>query len=376
MIEIDGSYLEGGGQITRTATALSAITGNPVRIINIRKGRPKPGLSAQHLSGIKAAAKLCSAETKGVELGSTKIEFYPKQIKGGNYKIDIGTAGSSALILQTLIPIAIHAPAPVQLEITGGTNVKWSMDYEYMKHIFGYYMKKMGIEYSIEIEKRGFYPKGGGKVVVKISPGKPMPLNLVNPGKFEKIDVHAIAENRLSAKQVAEREIKGFSTILNPDQKFLQYSKADCPGTSIHAHAHFENCKLGSSVIGEKNISAEQLGKTCATHLKKQIDSGACIDEWMADQILPYMALAVCNISAIQTSLRKNVCNISSPINLTKVAKINKKESNLHKFKSKISVAEVSKHCLTNAWIIEKFLPVKFNIKKEKNIIEAERLNK
>jgi len=331
-ITIDGSHGEGGGQMIRTSIALSAITGLPVNIKNIRAKRCNPGLSPQHLKSILACAEMCDAKVTGAELGSSEVKFIPGKIHDGNFSIDIGTAGSTALILQTLVPVAIHAPNPVKFQITGGTNVKWSMDFEYMQHIFGYYMKTIGIDYHIEIEKRGFYPKGGGKILVTISPGTPSTLNLTKRGKFQKIDVRAIAENRLKTKQVAKRELKGFSTILKIDKQFIEYNSADSIGTSMHAHAHYENCKLGSSVIGDIKISAEEVGKKCAIQLKKQIDSSACVDEWMADQILPYMAFA------------------SS---------------------GKIHVAHITQHTETNIHVIEKFLPVKFTIDKENNIISV-----
>jgi len=333
-IEIDGSHGEGGGQMIRTAIALSAITGKPTKLINIRAKRCNPGLSAQHLKGILACAEICDAKTTGTEIGSSKVTFSPGKISSGIFKINIGTAGSTALILQTLIPVAIHAPGLIEFQITGGTNVRWSMDFEYMQHIFGHYMKEIGIDYHISIEKRGFYPKGGGKIIVKISPGHSKELDLTKRGTLQQIDVHAIAESRLESKKVAQRELKGFSSILTPNREFIGYHKADSIGTSMHAHAHFENCKLGSSVIGEKNISAEQVGKNCATQLKKQIDSGACIDEWMADQILPYMAFAGLG---------------------------------------KIHVADITPHTITNIHVIEKFLPVKFEIDKKNKIISLKK---
>jgi RNA 3'-phosphate cyclase len=333
MIEIDGGKGESGGQMVRTAVALSAVTGNAVRIINIRAGRCNPGLRAQHLKGVLACKEICDAEIDGAEIGSSEIIFKPKAIKGGSFKIDVGTAGSTALILQTLIPVALHAQEKIEFEIVGGTNVKWSMDFEYMQHIFGFYMQAMGVDYRIELVKRGFYPKGGGKIIVNVVPSKPKVIELVTRGEFQRIDVRAIAEARLEAKKVAERELDGFSQVLKPDKTFTHYSDADSIGTSMHAHAHYQNCKLGSSVIGEVRVSAEEVGKQCALGLKKQMDSEACVDEWMADQILPFMAFAG---------------------------------------KGRISVAEVTEHTRTNISIIEKFLDVKFSI--EKNIITVEKV--
>ena len=181
MLEIDGSYLEGGGQIARTAVALSAITRQPCRIFNIRKGRPKPGLKPQHLNSIQAAAKLCNGNLKGDRIESTEIEFYPKEIEGGKHRIDVGTAGSIGLVLQTLIPICLFADKEVELEIKGGTDVKWAPNIEYFKEVFCKSLRKMEIEIETEIVRYGFYPKGGGLVRVKIKPCKKLkPLNRIN----------------------------------------------------------------------------------------------------------------------------------------------------------------------------------------------------
>src|SRR3990172_3500545 len=176
MLVIDGSFGEAGGQILRTAVALSAIKKIPIKVISIRKGRPEPGLKAQHLVGIQAAAELCNAKLTGASLGSTEITFTPGKIKTGGFKFDVGTAGAITLVLQTLVPIAAFAPGKVKLEIKGGTTVAWSPPIEYFQNIYCDYLEKMGILVNSEVIKYGFYPKGGGIVKVEISPlknGKP-----------------------------------------------------------------------------------------------------------------------------------------------------------------------------------------------------------
>ncbi|MCK4637770.1 MAG: RNA 3'-phosphate cyclase, partial [Methanomicrobia archaeon] len=170
MIEIDGSYCEGGGQILRTAVALAGITGKETRIINIRANRDPPGLKRQHLTGILAAGKICDALIEGVEIGSKEVVFRPDTIKSGNYKIDIGTAGSITLLLQTLIPISVFSDEKIVLKITGGTNVRWSPSIEYYSEIFLYFLEKIGINTKMGILRHGFYPKGGGKIRFEASP--------------------------------------------------------------------------------------------------------------------------------------------------------------------------------------------------------------
>jgi RNA 3'-phosphate cyclase len=331
---IDGSYLEGGGQIIRTSIALSAITGKSCKIFNIRSGRKNPGLQAQHLKGIEAAAKLCEAELKDAKIGSQSIEFIPKKIKGGYFSIDIGTAGSIGLVLQTLVPICIHADEEVELEIIGGTDVKWSPNIEYFQEVFCRNVKKMGIEIESEILKYGFYPKGGGKVKVKIKPCQKLKsLNLIERGNVKRYDIRSIVSKSLEKSKVAERQIEGAKKIIPKfDCEYFEYVDTFSPGSTTHIHAHCDNSVLGSTVLGERGEPAEKVGEECTKNLMKQINSNACLDEHMADQILPFIALAG---------------------------------------NSKVSVAEITNHCKTNMWIIEKFLPVKFEINEKERIISV-----
>lgn len=332
MLEIDGSHGEGGGQILRTAVALSAITGKPIKVNNIRSNRPNPGLQAQHLEAVKSVAKLCKARTDA-KLGDTSLKFEPREIEGGHISIDIGTAGAISLVLQTLTLPAIHSEKPLSIRIVGGTHVKWSPTMDYMKNIFGYYMQKMSIDFDIQLNKYGFYPKGGGEVSVKVSPHVPRPLNLTERGQLVSSEIFSLATEDLRQAQVAERQINGAESFVKFDKKSVHYVSADCTGSSVHAHQKFENCVLGASSVGEKSLNAKTVGETAGHELKKQIDSGACVDEHMADQLLPFLAFA------------------SGP--------------------SRIRVADITDHVLTNIWVIEQFLPVKFNIDEKNKIIEV-----
>jgi len=325
MIEIDGSYLEGGGQTLRTSIALSAITGKPCKVLNIRSYRKNPGLQAQHLKGIEAAAKLCEAELKNARIGSQTIEFIPKKIKGGYFSIDIGTAGSISLVLQTLVLPAIHAEEEVIFEITGGTDVHWSPNIEYFQEVFCRNVKRMGTEIESEILKYGFYPKGGGRVKVRIKPCKELnPLIMIERGDVKRYDIRSIASKSLEKAKVAERQIEGAKKIIPKfDCEYFEYVETFSQGSTAHIHAHCDNSVLGATVYGIKGKPAEEVGAESAKNLMKQINSNACLDEHMADQILPYIALAG---------------------------------------NSKVSVAEITNHCKTNIWVIEKFLPIKFEI--------------
>ncbi len=326
MIEIDGSQGEGGGQILRTSIGLSAVTGKPARIFNIRKGRPNPGLQAQHLVGIKAVSEICSGNLKAAQLGSTEVEFAPGKIKGGDYKFDVGTAGAVTLVLQSLIMPAIHADKEMGFEITGGTHVNWSPSFDYFQHIFCGWIKTLGIQVSAEILKYGFYPKGGGKVKVSIQPGSLKTLNLIDRGEYLRTDIFSVASKDLQKNKVVERQIQGAEKILKTENQVPAYVDSFSTGSSLHLHSHYKNnwCMLGSSIIGEKNKTAEKVGEEAALLLKKQMDSQATLDEWMSDQILPFLALA--------------------------------------KGKSEFITPELTKHAETNIWVIKKFLDVEFKV--------------
>jgi RNA 3'-phosphate cyclase len=334
-IEIDGSHGSGGGQIIRTAIAMSALTGKPCHIRNIRARRENPGLGYQHLTAVKAVAELCGAKVRGAELRSDELFFIPGNIGSGTFNFDIGTAGSITLVLQALLPAAIHAKGPIKFMITGGTNVPLAPSPEYFQHIFCDYLKKMGLIIESETIKYGFYPKGGGQMRVSIKPCIPMPLELTSRGKLLKVDCWSIATSDLQKASVAERQIEGFTKEMNMkiEKKNIVYVDSLSTGTSIHGHSHYENCKLGSDVLGERGLKAEEVGRKCAESLKKEMDAGGCVDSHCIDQLLPFMAFAG---------------------------------------KGRILANEITEHAKTNAHIIQKFLPVLFNISGK--IIEVEKL--
>jgi RNA 3'-phosphate cyclase len=331
MLEIDGSYGEAGGQILRTAIALSAITKTPIKVINIRAKRPSPGLKSQHLIGIKAAAQLCNAKLTGATMGSTEVTFEPGKIKTGGFKFDVGTAGSVTLVLQTLVPIAAFAPGKVKLEIIGGTNVAWSPPIEYFQNIFCDYAERFGLLINPSVEKHGFFPSGGGLVKIEINPIKnSKPIYLTSRGKLLDIKVWSIASLNLAKAEVADRQIEGFEkALLISDAKvkgFADYIKSDSTGSSIYAHALFENCKLGVSSLGEEHKSAEKVGEEAAHDLLKEVNSGACVDKHMADQLIPFLGL----------------------------------------FGGSFITSEITDHTKTNIFITEKFMKRKFEIEDNK----------
>ncbi|OGZ19016.1 MAG: RNA 3'-terminal-phosphate cyclase [Candidatus Nealsonbacteria bacterium RBG_13_42_11] len=330
MIEIDGAYLEGGGQILRTACSLSAITKKPCRVFNIRKGREKPGLMPQHLLGIQALSQLCNGKLEGDSLGSEEIEFSPGEIQAQDLNIKIRTAGSITLVLQTLIIPCLNAPRPVKINFDGGaTDTFFSPTIDYFQYVFLKILEKMGIKADVKILKRGYYPEGGAKMEVLIYPSGIKTLNLTKRGEILKIDAVSGAANTLKEKKVAERQITGVKEILGklklPLEEKIEYYETASPGSQICLIAEFKNTIIGADNLGKLGKRAEDVGKEAAWELLKTADSKACLDKYLADQILPYLALA--------------------------------------NGKSSVSVSEITNHVKTNIWVIEKFLEGRFGIK-------------
>ena len=336
MISIDGSGGEGGGQVLRTSIALSAVTKKPVTVFNIRAKRSNPGLRPQHLNAIKALAKLCGAELKGSAVDSMEIEFIPHEIKSMDLNLDIGTAGSITLVLQALMIPAVYAPGRVRVRITGGTDVRWSPSIDYLRFITLPVLQGFGYKAEIRLVRRGYYPAGGGRVDIDIFPAEPKPLNLLERGGIISAGGISHAHLGLAKSGVAGRQaksaLKGLSYLpLNVEIK-EEYVKTLSYGSGVTLWAETKNSVLGADSLGERGKSSEVVGGEAAGNLIKEIDSKASLDKYMADQIVPYIALAG----------------------------------------GSARVSEITKHTKTNVDIVNKF---GFDVKIEGNTIKADKFN-
>ncbi len=331
MIEIDGGNLEGGGQILRTAVALSAITSESVHIYNIRKGRDKPGLRPQHLHGIAAAAKICSAQCQGLKMNSTEVTFCPSKITGGTYLIDTRTAGSVTLILQTLVPIAISTLSPVELIVRGGTAVPFSPTIDYFRYVLCSMLRMYGVSIEVEVRHHGFYPKGGGEVFVRTNPSVLAAIRSIDRGEWKETRVWAVASDHLKSSKVVERMLKAFSGSIQDAELNYTYVDANSPGCFITACAEYDKGIIGVSSLGRRGKPAEVVGSEAADGLRRAIESNASVDAWMVDQLIPFMALAT--------------YRTGEP--------------------SEIKMPSLTKHAQTNIWVAEKFLGVAFSIQKD-----------
>ncbi len=322
MIEIDGSFGEGGGQIVRTAVALAAVTGAPIRITKIRQGRPKPGLAAQHAQAIGALAKICSAKNEGVLPGSTEIVFEPGQIRGGNYRVDIGTAGSITLLLQCLLPAMIKADGPINLKITGGTDVRWSPTIDYLKFVFLPALSEFGAKIRLECKRRGYYPRGGGLVVLSVDPGNLKSAYFISqkPGIVQGVSHCSNLPDHVARRQ-AESAALALKNAGYESNVFAEVLKETSTGSGITL---WSGCK-GASALGERGIRAEDVGKAAADEMIAELSTPAAVDVHLADQLIPYLALAG----------------------------------------GSYTVRAISKHASTNIWTASHFLETKINVKEE-----------
>lgn len=285
MLEIDGSIGEGGGQVLRTALALSCIKGQPVRISSIRAGRETPGLKAQHLAVCRLLAEISGAKMEGAVIGSTEITFLPGKISGGNYRFDIGTAGSCTLFLSAALPVLMFAEKKSSLEITGGTHVAHSPTFEYFSEVFLPAARKFGAEASAKMERAGFYPKGGGKVLLEVEPSTLKGCEFAPQADGT---VHYSIISSSIPLHVAAREEEIVKKEFPGAQGKAQALDAACAGNAVTLWKGFS----GASSLGERGKPADAVAKEACSALKGELAAGASVDSHLADQLLIYAALS------------------------------------------------------------------------------------
>ena len=298
MIEIDGSLGEGGGQVLRSALSLSCITGKPFHISNIRKSRSKPGLMHQHLVAVQAAAQIASAGIRGGQLGSTELSFEPGAVTPGDYSFDIGTAGSTSLVLQTLIPPLLLAGAPSRLTLTGGTHVPFSPSWHYLAEVFAPALLGLGARVELTLDSCGFYPKGGGKVRCRILPCAAFsPLSAEHRGELLRLSgVSAVGSLPLS---IAERQrrsalarIEGTLGASLPAEVSCREVPCLGQGTFIFLKGEYQGATSGFTSLGARGKPAEVVGEEAAVEFLSHHATAMPVDPHLADQLVLYLAQA------------------------------------------------------------------------------------
>ena len=292
MIVIDGMMGEGGGQILRTSLTCSVLTGSPIKIVNIRANRKNPGLAAQHLTAVKAARKLCDANVTGAELRSKEIEFYPGKITCSSFKCDVGTAGSIMLNFQTVLYPLLFGKSRTSVELRGGTHVQWSPSFHYICETFLPIIRMMGIRAGLELDRPGFYPKGGGKVRGLISSIDAEtdinPLQFQERGELKRIKLityTADLPDNVPVREIAEfRKIIGYLPM--KPEIIKEKGTADNPGNVLLMVLQYENGIAGFQSLAERGKRAETLAREVVRDYRMFETSGASVDEHLADQLI------------------------------------------------------------------------------------------
>jgi RNA 3'-terminal phosphate cyclase (ATP)/RNA 3'-terminal phosphate cyclase (GTP) len=338
MHDIDGSFGEGGGQLVRTACALAAITGEALRLHNIRARRAPPGLAPQHLTAVRAVASLCNAEVEGLELRTQEIVFRPRQVRAGAYRFDVGTAGSIALVLQAVLPVALAADGESSIRVTGGTDVRAAPAIDYLCHVLVPLLARMGARIELEVQRRGYYPRGGGVVVVRVAPARLRALRLDAPGAVHRIAGIAHASNLPAhiverMQRTACERLSRYGPIAI-DQQVLSGEAAVGQGGAIALWAQTENSRLGTSQVAQRGVPAEHIAASAAEALKEELVAGATLDIHASDQLLIYMARA------------------DGP--------------------SQFLVRRLSSHAETTLWLLQQFLPLRVTTAAAGNLVRVD----
>lgn len=326
MIHIDGSAGEGGGQILRTALTLSLITGRPLHMTNIRASRPRPGLRAQHLRCVRASAEISGGRCEKAARGATEIVFEPGRVTAGAYDFAIGTAGSTSLLLQTLlIPIALAGGG--KLHLSGGTHVNWTPVFDYLRLQYLPFLAKLGILAEAKLLQAGFYPKGGGEIEIQVEPSEGVfSITLTGRGSLVSVRAMAIIGNlKLEiAQRMNDHALKMLRRVgFDASEEILPIQSIG-PGVCIVLTADFENGRACYSALGKRGKPAEKVAAEAVDKLLAFLETDAVVDEFLADQLLLPLSLA--------------------------------------EGESRFTTPKVTNHLLTNAETIRRFLPVTIEV--------------
>ncbi len=294
MITIDGSLGEGGGQILRTALGLSLATGKAFHIKNIRARRPKPGLGHQHLLAARSARQVGNARVEGAALGSSELLFEPQEIVPGDYRFSLGTAGSTGLVLQTVLPALIRADEPSNLTLQGGTHNPFAPPFDFLERTFFSLLRKMGVDLKAELRRPGFYPRGGGEMRLKINPTKKLTaIHIKARGHVQRISakVHLAGLPR----HIAERELKVMRRKLEIREEHTEivvHPGHYGPGNVLIVQIEADEITEVFTGFGTRGVRAEMVAQRTAREVQTYLDSGAPVGPYLADQLLIPFALA------------------------------------------------------------------------------------
>ncbi|MCP4901421.1 MAG: RNA 3'-terminal phosphate cyclase [bacterium] len=321
MLTIDGSHGEGGGQILRTALCLSLVTGIPFRIDQIRANRSRPGLRKQHLTAVQAATSVGAAETTGSELNSCSLSFAPTDCRGGNYRFEVGSAGSANLVLHTVLPALLTADEPSRVEVIGGTHNPGAPPFEHLDLTYLDMVHRLGGKATATLNRAGFYPRGGGRAVVNIEPcDKLTPTDLLNRGALRRISVNAMVAGL--PRHIAQREIATVTrnvSVSPGDHRLVELDESWGPGNAVTIVVEHDSITEVFTGFGRRGIPAETVALEAVEEFQCYLESGAVVGPHTGDQLLLLTALAG---------------------------------------QGRFTVSKITSHLTTAASVIEQFLPV------------------
>ncbi len=289
-LELDGS--DGGGQLLRTALTLSCLDGQPFEMAGIRADRPNPGLRPQHLACVAAAAALTGATVEGADAGSERLTFSPAHAPRGDVTVDVGTAGSVALVFDTVLPLAAGTDDPVSLSASGGTDVKWAPTFDSFRSVKLPLLARVGLAAAVRLERRGFYPTGGGRATLHVAPSTLRPLALGTRGGLV-ASAHAAAARDLADADVCERALDRVGERLSVPlaETHATYAETDCPGFALLISVSGET-RAGFDALGEKGMPAERVADEAVDAFESWRSGPGAVDAHLADQLVVPLALA------------------------------------------------------------------------------------
>jgi RNA 3'-terminal phosphate cyclase (ATP) len=294
MIVIDGSEGEGGGQVLRTALSLSLVTGQPFRIENIRANRSRAGVMRQHVTAVEAACAIGGTECEELAVGASTLSFTPGKVKPGEHHFAVGTAGSTSLVLQTILPPLMLAHAPSRLVLDGGTHNIYAPPFDFIDRVFLPILNRMGPHVTAKLGRHGFYPAGGGRIEVEIQPSASLArLDLLERGELRSVEARAVVA--ALPGEIAVRELDAVEKILGwPEERrrIQQLPERTGPGNILMLEAVFEHVTEIMSGFGKLGVPAQTVGEQASKRMAGYLASDAIAGPYLADQLLLPMALA------------------------------------------------------------------------------------
>jgi RNA 3'-terminal phosphate cyclase (ATP) len=312
MITIDGSIGEGGGQVLRTALALSIATARPFRIEHVRSKRPKPGLLRQHLTAVHAATAVGDAQVEGDAIGSSALTFVPRAIRPGEYRFAVGTAGSATLVMQTVLPPLLLASGESTLILEGGTHNPWAPPFDFLQRAFMPLVNRLGPHVETTLKRAGFYPAGGGAFAVTVRPSRAL-------GYLELIDRGNVVARRVTAmlanlpKHIAERELRVALDGLNWHRECGSVVNVDGgpgPGNLVLIELESEHVSEIASGFGEVGVAAEAVADRAVKDMRRYLVAGVPVGVHLADQLLTVLALSKGGVFRTVSLSRHSLTNI------------------------------------------------------------------